>query len=59
MILTEGKNRQVRRMTAAVEFPTLKLIRVSLANLQLNGLQIGEWRNLTQSEIPGLKKSRI
>jgi 23S rRNA pseudouridine2457 synthase len=59
MILTEGKNRQVRRMTAAVRFPTLRLIRVSIANLQLNGLQLGEWRNLTQSEIQGLKKSRI
>lgn len=59
MILTEGKNRQVRRMTAAVGFPTLRLIRINIANLQLNGLQIGEWRNLTHSEIQGLKKSRI
>jgi 23S rRNA pseudouridine2457 synthase len=59
MTLTEGKNRQVRRMTAAVGFPTLRLIRVSIGQLQLNGLQLSEWRNLTPSEIQGLKKSRI
>ncbi|MBK1990091.1 rRNA large subunit pseudouridine synthase E [Sphaerospermopsis aphanizomenoides BCCUSP55] len=59
MTLTEGKNRQVRRMTAAVGFPTLRLIRVSIAQLQLNGLQLGEWRYLTHLEIQGLKKSRI
>jgi 23S rRNA pseudouridine2457 synthase len=57
MTLTEGKNRQVRRMTAAVGFPTLRLIRVSIGQLQLNGLQLGEWRNLTPSEIKDLKKS--
>jgi 23S rRNA pseudouridine2457 synthase len=51
MTLTEGKNRQVRRMTAAVGFPTLRLIRVSIAHLQLDGLQLGQWRDLTSSEI--------
>lgn len=59
MTLTEGKNRQVRRMTAAVGFPTLRLIRVSIGQLQLNSLQLGEWRNLTPSEIKTLKKSGI
>ncbi|MEA5578513.1 pseudouridine synthase [Anabaena sp. UHCC 0451] len=59
MTLTEGKNRQVRRMTAALGFPTLRLIRISIAHLQLKGLQPGEWRNLTQSEIKDLEKSRI
>ncbi|OUL34760.1 pseudouridine synthase [Nostoc sp. T09] len=49
--LTEGKNRQVRRMTAAVGFPTLRLIRVSIAHLQLHGLQPGEWRDLTSAEL--------
>ncbi|MBD2627867.1 pseudouridine synthase [Trichormus variabilis] len=57
MTLTEGKNRQVRRMTAAVGFPTLRLIRVSIAHLQLNGLQLGEWRELTPADIKILKKS--
>lgn len=50
MTLTEGKNRQVRRMTAAVGFPTLRLVRVSIGNLQLDGLQPGQWRDLTTSE---------
>ncbi|MBW4615323.1 MAG: pseudouridine synthase [Desmonostoc vinosum HA7617-LM4] len=52
--LKEGKNRQVRRMTASVGFPTLRLIRVSIANLQLDGLQPGEWRDLTDSELKSL-----
>lgn len=51
MTLTEGKNRQVRRMTAAVGFPTLRLVRVSIARLSLNGLHLGEWRDLIPSEL--------
>lgn len=50
--LTEGKNRQVRRMTAAVGFPTLRLIRVSIGGLKLAelGLKAGEWRELAADE---------
>lgn len=44
LTLTEGKNRQVRHMTAAVGFPTLRLIRVQIGDLSLDGLQPGEWR---------------
>jgi 23S rRNA pseudouridine2457 synthase len=51
MTLSEGKNRQVRRMTAAVGFPTLRLTRVSIAHLHLDGLQLGQWRDLTSSEL--------
>ena len=40
--LTEGKFRQVRKMTAAVGFPTLRLIRVRIGAIQLNGMQAGE-----------------
>lgn len=44
--IREGKNRQVRRMTAAVGFPTLRLVRVAIGNLELSdlGLQPGQWR---------------
>lgn len=54
MTLTEGKNRQVRRMTAAVGFPTLRLIRVSIANIQLDDLAPGKWREITPSELTKL-----
>lgn len=50
MTLTEGKNRQVRRMTASVGFPTLRLVRVSIAHLRLDDLQPGQWRNLNSTE---------
>ncbi|MBT9316359.1 pseudouridine synthase [Leptothoe spongobia] len=50
LTLREGKNRQVRRMTAAVGFPTLRLIRVSIGHLRLDHLQSGQWRYLTSGE---------
>jgi len=53
--LTEGKNRQVRRMTAAVGHPTLRLVRVAIGPLRLEGLAPGKWRNLTSSELKGLE----
>ncbi len=49
--LREGLNRQVRRMTAAVGHPTLRLVRVAIGPIGLGGLQPGEWRDLTSSEI--------
>jgi 23S rRNA pseudouridine2457 synthase len=44
--ITEGRNRQVRRMTAAVGFPTLRLVRVGIGPLTLAGLAPGEWREV-------------
>jgi 23S rRNA pseudouridine2457 synthase len=57
LTLTEGKNRQVRRMTAAVGFPTLRLVRVAIGSLSLTGLSLGEWRDLTNAEVKLIKKS--
>ncbi len=54
--LTEGRNRQVRRMTAAVGFPTLRLVRVQIGDLSLNGLTAGAWRDLTAAELRVLQK---
>ncbi len=44
--LREGRNRQVRRMTAAVGHPTLRLIRIAIDQWTLNGLQPGQWRQI-------------
>jgi 23S rRNA pseudouridine2457 synthase len=51
LILTEGKNRQVRKMTAAVGFPTLRLIRYRIENINLENLQPGEMIELNKETI--------
>jgi 23S rRNA pseudouridine2457 synthase len=50
MELVEGKNRQVRRMTAAVGHPTLRLLRVRIGNFTLAPLPAGKWRTLEKDE---------
>jgi 23S rRNA pseudouridine2457 synthase len=52
--LREGRNRQVRRMTAAVGHPTLRLVRVAIGPVFLNDLQPGQWRALTFTECVAL-----
>jgi 23S rRNA pseudouridine2457 synthase len=49
--LVEGKNRQVRRMTAAIGHPTLRLMRVRIGNFRLESLAAGQWRTLSAEEI--------
>jgi 23S rRNA pseudouridine2457 synthase len=55
LTLTEGRNRQVRRMTAAVGFPTLRLLRVAIGEIRLEGIAPGKWRELTAAEQQYLK----
>jgi pseudouridine synthase len=57
VVLTEGKNREVRRMIEALGFKVLKLVRTGIGPLTLAGLEIGKWRELTPSEVAALRKS--
>jgi 23S rRNA pseudouridine2457 synthase len=56
MVLTEGKNRQVRKMTARVGYPTLRLIRYRIENITLGKLKAGEMRKVSQEEMYNLLK---
>ncbi|NQX93215.1 MAG: pseudouridine synthase [Flavobacteriales bacterium] len=59
MTLAEGKNRQVRRMTAAVGYPTLRLIRYSIEGINIDDMKVGELRELTEEEFfSGLRLKR-
>lgn len=53
--LFEGRNRQIRKMTAAVGYPTLRLIRIRLESLSIKNLNVGELRELSKNEIKRLK----
>jgi 23S rRNA pseudouridine2457 synthase len=46
LTITEGRNRQIRRMTAAVGFPTLRLVRWRIGAWDLEGLDVGKWRDI-------------
>ena len=55
--LREGLNRQVRRMTAAVGYPTLRLVRIAVGPISLGDLKPGEWRLLSRDEIEQIYRS--
>ncbi|MBV9265203.1 MAG: rRNA pseudouridine synthase [Acidobacteriaceae bacterium] len=57
LTITEGRNRQVRRMIEHVGSKVLKLVRTSIGPLTLEGLTIGQWRELTSDEVKILKKA--
>jgi 23S rRNA pseudouridine2457 synthase len=51
LTLREGKNRQVRRMTAKVGFPTLRLVRARIGNVGVEDLALGEWREIDAADL--------
>lgn len=51
LTLKEGRNRQVRRMTAAIGHPTLRLVRAGIGNLTMKGLEPGKWRWVDRREL--------
>ncbi|QYO76539.1 pseudouridine synthase [Devosia salina] len=57
LAITEGRNRQVRRMTAAVGHPTLRLVRWRIADWTLEGLAPGEWREVRASMGPQRRRA--
>jgi len=54
LTIMEGRNRQVRRMTAAVGLPTLRLVRVAVGPWHVQGLAPGEWREVPREEAEGV-----
>ncbi len=55
--LSQGLNRQIRRMCSAFDYNVVKLKRFKLMNLTLEGLEVGEWRNLTHKEVENIKSN--
>jgi pseudouridine synthase len=58
MTITEGRNRQVRRMIEAVGSKVLKLVRTAIGTIRIGDLQIGKWRNLTAEEVRELRQGK-
>jgi 23S rRNA pseudouridine2604 synthase len=58
IVLTQGLNRQIRRMCEAFEYTVRKLVRVRIVNIRLDGLASGRWRDLSRAELEGLLPGR-
>lgn len=56
IILTQGLNKQIRRMTKVFGFTVIKLKRIRIMNIKVDGIEKGKWRNLTTEELEQLKK---
>jgi 23S rRNA pseudouridine2457 synthase len=57
LVLIEGRNRQVRKMTAAIGHPTLRLVRVRIGGFEMKTLKPGAWQELTREQRAALMKS--
>jgi len=57
IILTQGLNRQIRRMCQAFGYRVTKLDRIRIMNIKLDGLELGQWRDLTKEELDGIMKN--
>ena len=55
IILTQGLNKQIRRMTKVFGYTVIKLKRIRIMNIKIDGIDKGKWRNLTLEEIEKLK----
>ncbi len=58
IILTQGLNRQIRRMCAAFDYQVRRLQRVRIVNIDLRGIKVGQWRELSMDELRGLLPHR-
>lgn len=58
IVLTQGLNRQIRRMCERLGFKVTRLVRVRIMNVQLGRLKLGQWRKLSAAELAGLKPAR-
>ena len=59
VVLTQGLNRQIRRMCAVLGYDVRRLQRVRIVNVRLGRLKPGQWRNLTATELHGLLPGRV
>ena len=59
IVLTQGLNKQIRRMTKAFGYTVIKLERIRIMNIKIDDIPYGEWRKLTSEELEKLKESSI
>jgi 23S rRNA pseudouridine2604 synthase len=57
IILTQGLNKQIRRMSKAFGYIVVRLERIRIMNIKIDGIDIGKWRNLTEKEVMELRSA--